>query len=87
MITSTKLAIYSKYHGDGDMWVRLGTLEEKLILGYDDWKLIDSLTEDLNLSKNVKTSREYQDKLQNTIAQCCDNAATIAYLIQIASEH
>ena len=51
MITKEKISIYKKFGGDSDAWARIGTPEEKKIMSDDDWYIIDSLIQDIIISK------------------------------------
>ncbi len=51
MIDSKKLSIYKKYRGDIDAWARIATDEESQSLTDEDWYLIDSLIQDVQLSR------------------------------------
>lgn len=51
MITKNKILVYKKYDGDLDAWARIGTSEEKNIMSDDDWYLIDSLIQEIIISK------------------------------------
>ena len=85
MITLEKLKIYRKYHGDGDMWNRLGTPQETSILKYTDWKLIDDLIQDIILIKNTQVSDNYKTKILSELNGNY-NQEIIEYIIEIAKD-
>ena len=82
MITLDKLKIFYKYHGDGGMWVRLATPKEKNMVTYEDWKLIDSLIEDLTFIRKGVASEEYISKIHLIIKENFDNNETREYLTE-----
>lgn len=49
MITAAKFKIFEKYSADGDWFCRTGTKSEKECLDYNDWLLIDSMIQRLQL--------------------------------------
>lgn len=83
MLTKTKLNIYKKYKGDGDMWIRAGN---KKLLKDSDWREIDSLIQDLRLIKNEFASEFYASEVKNKLNEICENQETIELLNQLASE-
>jgi hypothetical protein len=84
MITIAKLKIYDKYHGDGDMWSRLVTDEEKTILKYPDWRLIEDLVQGVILIKTNTVSKEYKDETQLELLKNCSSTEVIDYIEEIA---
>ena len=72
MITKQKIEIYRKYGGDGDGFVRFGQKNEKDIIEHNDWSMIDSVLQDLELIKKGLCSSNYKDKLENTMQQNFD---------------
>ena len=83
MITAKKIKIIAKYNGDGDMWNRLSTYEEKMELNYQEWKLMDDLIQDLTLVQNSATSEEYQLNVQLILNTNFDSEETIKLLKEI----
>jgi hypothetical protein len=86
MITKSKLKIYDKYHGDGDMWQRIGTSDEKTTIDYNDWKLIENMIQDAILITNVKVSRSFTVKFEDELRENCDDESTKHLLIDIAKK-
>jgi len=69
MITLEKLRIFEKYDGDADGFARTGKKSEKEIFKNQDWLLIDSMIQDLELIKNGLCSKNFEsmtfEKLKN----------------------
>ncbi|GAA0880027.1 hypothetical protein GCM10009119_29970 [Algoriphagus jejuensis] len=60
MITHEKLRIFEKYNGDTDGFARTGKKSEKEIFDTQDWLLIDSMVQDLELIKNGLCSKKFE---------------------------
>ena len=67
MITKQKIEIYKKYDGDIDRLIRIGQKKEKNLIKENDWSMIDSVLQDLELIKKGLCSLSYKDKLENII--------------------
>jgi len=80
MITLKKIEIYMSYNGDGDRFVRFGNSQEKLIINYEDWSLIESLIQDIRLSKRDLVSEQYLENINKKLEANCDNTDTIIEL-------
>lgn len=81
MITLKQLEIFAKYHGDADMWDRIGLSSEREILKYQDWRLIEDLLQDFKIIKNATASTEYELKVKDTFEMAFDNEITKEYFI------
>lgn len=75
MITATKFKIFEKYNGDGDGFVRTGTKLEKECLDYNDWLLIDSMIQDLQLVKNGLSSKTFENQINQKLHDEFDSEA------------
>ncbi|MCM1567348.1 MAG: hypothetical protein NC238_15690 [Dehalobacter sp.] len=75
MITATKFKIFEKYNGDGDGFVRTGTKSEKECLDYNDWLIIDSMIQDLQLVKNGLSSKTLENKINQKLHDEFDSEA------------
>lgn len=68
MITKDQIAIFLKYNGDGDGFVRCATNSEKHIMTSEIWSLIDDIVFDLHLlNSNLaskETAKSITDKLE-----------------------
>ena len=62
MITIQKIDIYNKYLGDSDGFVRCGTKHEKELFLPNDWALIETTLQDLELISKGLCSQEYKEK-------------------------
>ena len=75
MITAAKFKIFEKYNGDGDGFVRIGTKSEKECLDYNDWLLIDSMIQDLQLVKNGLSSKSFENQINKKLNNEFDSEA------------
>ena len=87
MITLKQLKIYQKYEGDGDSLLRSGKPEEKELMNYSDWKIIEELIQDFNLLKKGYTSADYSEKTISKINENCDSAETVAEFKRLADKY
>lgn len=62
MVTIEKFAVYKKYGGDIDSWVRHNIKNNLDIIDEDDWYLISRLMTDLVLIENNLMSDNFRDK-------------------------
>lgn len=76
MITTEKLKIFDKYKGDIDAFARIGRETEKTVLTDNDWQLIDSFKQDIELINNGLSSSDFNSK---TIAQIKNNTDKNAF--------
>ncbi len=63
MITAEKLKIFKKYNGDADGFTRAGKKSEKELMDNQDWSLIDSVIQDLEMSKNGLCSNNFKNQI------------------------
>ncbi len=75
MITAAKIKIFEKYNGDGDGFVRTGTKSEKECFDYNDWLLIDSMIQDLQLVKNGLSSKTFENQINKKLIDEFDSEA------------
>jgi hypothetical protein len=76
VITTEKLKIFDKYKGDNDAFARVGRETEKTVLTDNDWQLIDSFKQDIELINKGLSSSDYNSK---TIAQIKNNTDKKAF--------
>lgn len=76
MITTEKLKIFDKYKGDIDAFARIGRETEKTVLTDNDWQLIDSFKQDIELINKGLSSSNFNSK---TIAQIKNNTDKNAF--------
>lgn len=76
MITTEKLKIFDKYKGDIDAFARIGRETEKTVLTDNDWQLIDSFKQDIELINKGLSSSDFNSK---TIAQIKNNTDKNAF--------
>jgi hypothetical protein len=75
MITKQKIEIYRKFQGDSDGFSRSSLTKEKDLFQKNDWSLIDSVVQDLELVKNGLCSEEYKNLLDKTLEDNFDTTA------------
>lgn len=83
MITNRHIEIYKKYGGDGDGLIRCATPEEKKIMDYNSWSLIENLLQDLFLIKKGISSLSFTESINQKLIDNCDNKDTIQALKEI----
>jgi hypothetical protein len=83
MITLEKLKLYNNYKGNIDYFGHAPSRDRKII-GDDDFYIIDSLIQDLNLVLKQLTSNEYSQKVEERVIKLCDDDKTIEFLKEIA---
>lgn len=76
MITTEKLKIFDKYKGDIDAFARIGRETEKTVLTDNDWQLIDSFKQNIELINKGLSSSDFNSK---TIAQIKNNTDKNAF--------
>jgi len=84
MITLKHIEIYKSYNGDGDGFVRCATPEEKAIMDYKRWSLIESLIQDISLIKKGLASEAYIKTIDERLKENCDSKETIQSLRDMA---
>lgn len=85
MITIKHIEIYAKYsEGLDDMFILLGTPEEKKIMDYKHWSLISSLIQDLAIIKKGLAANSYIKMTEEKLKENCDSDETIQALKQMA---
>lgn len=77
MITLRHIEIYQKYNGNGDGFVRCATQEEKDIMDYNHWSLIDLLVQDLFIIQKGLASASFVKTIENKLQENCDNKETV----------
>lgn len=80
MITVKKLNIYKSFNGEIDAWARAGTKEQHEAMEDEDWFLIDSLIQDINLIKRGLVSSDFKEQVNEKLRQICDSLETIEEL-------
>jgi hypothetical protein len=63
-LTKRKLAIYQKYRGDIDMWVRVGTREEKQEMADEDWSEFSAFFQQLQNLEKGQLSFEFAARVR-----------------------
>jgi len=72
-----KINIYKRLNGDVDGWARIGTKEEKSIMNDNDWFLIESFIQDINLVNKGLASDSFKDSINERLNENCDSEETI----------
>ena len=72
MITKQKIEIYKKFNGDSDGFARVGSNAEKELMTYDDWALIDSMLQDLELIEKGLSSKDFKNQMDTKLKENFD---------------
>lgn len=83
MITLEKAKVYARFHGDGDMYLRLNQSPNPLF-DNTEWKLIDSLVQDYAIVKNGYGSAQFINELNKKASINCDGTETIDFIKSLA---
>lgn len=75
MITKQKIDTYNKYLGDSDSFVRFGTKNEKELFLPNDWALIETTLQDLEIIEKGLCSQEYKEKAYIRLKDNFDSTA------------
>ena len=86
MITLEHIEIYKKYGGNGDGFIRCATLEEKSIMSYHDWSLIDDIVQDLIIIKKGFASVSFIGLVDERLKKNCDNEEVIQVLMNMINQ-
>ena len=83
MITSEKLAIYRKFHGDEDVWSRAGSPGADVI-SFDDWLGIRNLLQELTMLRQNRVSKQYADEINRRLEEIVADHETRKALMDLA---
>ncbi|MBS1689672.1 MAG: hypothetical protein JSS96_13170 [Bacteroidetes bacterium] len=84
MITSEQIEVYKKYKGDGDVFIRCATEEEKTTIDYINWSLIDRFVQDIRIVKRKLAPISFKNSLNKQLEENCDTNKTIKQLEGLA---
>ncbi len=85
MLSTEKINIYKKHSGNIDSWARLYENKyERKAMNDDDWGVIDSFIQDIQLIEREMASKNYEEKVLNRIKKLCDSQETIDALYALA---
>lgn len=87
MITSEKLKIYQKYFGNTEGWDRFGKPEDKEVLEYYEWNLIDKLIHRLELVEKGLASDSFNSQTLKDLKKVCDSEKTEQELKRLARKY
>lgn len=74
MITIKKYQIFEQFLGDSDGFVRLASKTEKKLFDTNDWAMIDSFIQDIDLINKGLVSSDYKEKILDKIRTEADLA-------------
>lgn len=74
MITIEKYQIYRKFSGDGDGFARLASKTDKELFDSNDWAMINSFIQDIELINKGLVSTDYKKKKLDIIKSETDLA-------------
>lgn len=74
-LTRQKFAIYQKYRGDIDGWVRAGTQKEKEEMADEDWSEMWSLFQQLQNLERGQLSADFAARVRTRLQELAPDAA------------
>lgn len=84
MITSSKLRVFKRYKGDGDMFARSASSEERKLVSDREWELIDLLLQDAAVINRGLGSEQRNAEAVKRLQENSENQEVIAEIRQIA---
>lgn len=75
MITIEKYQVFRKYSGDSDGFARLASKIDKKLFDSNDWQMIDSFIQDIELINKGLVSTDYKKSTLDKIKNKTDLAA------------
>ena len=72
MITIKKIRLFNKYNRDIDGFCRCGLVEEKKLLGMDDWSLLDDFCQNIELIQKGLASQDFKNQTLERVREACD---------------
>ncbi len=85
MITKQKIQIFERYEGDLDGFARMGSGNEKELFENDDWFLIDSFLQDIELINKGLSSIDYITQRIAEMKASCDEESFVWFEKKISS--
>ena len=86
MITLRQIEIFKKFNGDIDHFSRIGSAKEKLGFSDNDWSLIASFVQDLELVKKGLAAESFIKNLDLQLKQNLESEAVLVKLKSITKE-
>lgn len=72
MITKQKIQIFERYHGDLDALSRIGSDKENQLFENEDWFLIESFLQDIDLMNQGLVNEDYINERMAEMRDKCD---------------
>jgi hypothetical protein len=85
LLTAPKLAVYQRYGGDIDLWVRNGRKESEIEMNDDDWFLIAELLQGLRIVNIGKASPAFQASIEKQVVDSTLDDQSRRILHQLAT--
>lgn len=85
MITASKLKIFERYKGDGDMFSRAGSSREREVVTDDDWQLIDLLLQDATVINRKLGSENRTAEAVRRLRESCETEDVIREIRRLAT--
>ena len=85
MITYEKVNLFEKYQGDIDIFSRTRHFKNAKVTS-EEWNLIESITQDLNLISKNLASIEYSNTFKKVFLESIDNSETRDLLVKLAEK-
>ncbi len=86
MITKTKLKIFHRNDGDGDIWLRTSWWWQRKKMTPEDWPLIEQLIQDLKLINKGLVATSYAENVYKKIRESCEDESTVKELEILATK-
>jgi len=84
IITSEKLRIYERFHGDIDGFARGGKLGERLSITDEDWHLIDEILQSLVIVQAGRANPEFEASVRARLLGAAQDEQVFERLCQLA---
>lgn len=80
MINKKQIEVYKHYEGYIEMWVRIGTKEEKEIISGKEWYLI------VELLRDIANSKEKEEDIRKSLEEKIEDKEVIDELMKMAMD-
>ena len=80
MITAEHIKIFERYKCNEEIFIRLGSKEDKEILTHDNWRVIEDLLQDIELIKNDLIATKFSTGLNIRLTTSCESEEAVRKL-------
>lgn len=81
-----KFDLYRKYHGDADLWARMGSAEEKAVMTDADWYELSALLQQLQLLAEGRVSGDFAERIRARLSAATSDEQLQAELLAYSRE-